>query len=351
MNIQPIIEINQPIGTFYITKMNAEDLLKCTVINRRIGDKGIQRTLNKNKVKKIENYCDDPDATFPTPIIVAVDSKRVDLNDNYITFNESIIGEIIDGQHRLKGLEISKNINKFELPVIIMFDLDENEKAYVFSVINSNQAPVSKSLIYDLFELDDKKSAYKTAHDIARALNSDNNSAFKNKLKMLGKKESDTSTLSQGTFVTYLMKLYSSDPDKDGIDLKNGLDLTDDVRLPLRRYFIKDRQDVMYKIIRNYFNAIASVFDKEWNDNKKYIICKSTGYGAFIKLFPYIFNIGNDRKTLDEEFFKEVFRVIQSKFNESHLEFTSEYFPSNEDQQRKLAEKMKEFLEDSYYRF
>ena len=87
------------------------------------------------------------------------------------------------------------------------------------------------------------------------------------------------------------------------------------------------------------------------NDNKKYIICKSTGYGAFIKLFPYIFNIGNDRKTLDEEFFKEVFRVIQSKFNESHLEFTSEYFPSNEDQQRKLAEKMKEFLEDSYYRF
>lgn len=69
-----------------------------------------------------------------------------------------------------------------------MIDLTEEEKAYIFSTINSNQTKVDKSLIYDLFDLSKTRSPFKTAHYIARNMNTETNSPFKNKLKMLGKK-------------------------------------------------------------------------------------------------------------------------------------------------------------------
>lgn len=345
----PVIEIEQPIGTFYITKLKARDLIRCTVIHRREDGKGVQRALNSNKVKSIQVYCDDPDATFPTPIIIAVDSNKVSMNKFFIEFNEEeIIGEIIDGQHRLKGIGKSDKIDLFDMPVIIMFDLKDNEKAYVFSIINSNQTNVPKSLIYDLFQLDDRKSVYRTAHNIARSLNSDIDSPFYKKLKMLGKKASDENSLSQGTFVTYLVRLYSNDPEKDNINLKNKKELVDDNRLPLRKYFIRDKEDIMYKILRNYFNGVKNVFTKEWDEHQKYILSKSTGYGALIRAFPYIFNLGNSRKTLNTEFFESIFRVVSDGFREKNINFTSNDFPSNEDQQRKLSNAILNIVREKY---
>jgi DGQHR domain-containing protein len=247
----PYIEINQPIGTFYITKLIPETILACTKVNRRSESYiGIQRSLDNKKVNQIEDYCDDPDVTFPTPIIIAVDSKEVDIKGNNIEFSEKrVVGEIIDGQHRIEGLRNSNNKLKFELPVVFMFDLTSEEKAYVFSVINSNQKPVSKSLIYDLFDLSDKRSPYRTAHEIARGLNTDKESAFYGKLKMLGKKEGKESSLSQGTFVYYLLKCISKNPDKDSIDIKNKKELIDDESLPLRYYFIENKDEIIIKLL------------------------------------------------------------------------------------------------------
>ena len=107
-----------------------------------------------------------------------------------------------------------------------MFDLTEEEKAYIFSTINSNQAKVDKSLIYDLFELSTERSPLKTCHYIARIMNSKEDSPFYQRLKMLGKKENELSTLSQGTFVKGLVDLISKQPQKDMILIKNGKKVT-----------------------------------------------------------------------------------------------------------------------------
>ncbi|WP_294132037.1 DGQHR domain-containing protein [uncultured Clostridium sp.] len=344
----PYIEINQPIGTFYITKLIPETILACTKVNRRSESCiGIQRSLDNKKVNQIENYSDDPDATFPTPIIIAVDSKKVDIKGNNIEFSDkSIIGEIIDGQHRIEGLRNSNNRFKFELPVVFMFDLTSEEKAYVFSVINSNQKPVSKSLIYDLFDLSDKRSPYRTAHEIARGLNTDKESAFYGKLKMLGKKEGKESSLSQGTFVYHLLKCISKNPDKDSIDIKNKKELTDDISLPLRYYFIKNKDEIIYKIIRNYFNAIARVFSNDWNNSEDFILARSTGYGALMRVFPYVYKIGDKRNTLKEEFFFEIFNSIKDDFYTKY-KFTSDVFSSNEQEQNRLSKIIIELIKEN----
>lgn len=208
-----LIELNQAIGTFYIGKMKSGDLIKISKTVSR-GDGGVQREESKKRVLDIANYCEDPDATFPTPIIISVSEKNVlgirrldelissrsvnerevdtltDVLDSIIslTYDDSKkIAEILDGQHRIRGIEKAKQYT-LDLPIVVMFDLTEEEKAYVFSTINSNQTKVDKALIYDLFELSTKRSPYKTCHEIARILNLEKNSPFYGNLKMLGKK-------------------------------------------------------------------------------------------------------------------------------------------------------------------
>ena len=213
MNEIQIIEIEQPIGTFYLGKMKSETIIEHYVVHNRYLDDGVQREASNKRINEISNYCKDPDATFPTPIIISI--KSSDFKDDSIQVIEGVgvalqvspslgrVFEIIDGQHRIKGIEKAWEDFKFscDMVVVFMLDLTEEEKAYVFSTINSNQAKVNKSLIYDLFDLSTKRSPFKTSHYIARMMNKEYNSPFYHRLKMLGKKQVDGATLSQGTFV------------------------------------------------------------------------------------------------------------------------------------------------------
>ena len=70
----PYIEVNQPIGSFYITKMLANELVELVNVTPRSANnpEAIQRIESKKRIKEISDYCSDPDATFPTPIIVSI---------------------------------------------------------------------------------------------------------------------------------------------------------------------------------------------------------------------------------------------------------------------------------------
>ena len=73
----PIIEVKQPIGTFYISKIPASTLINIVKPIRREYDPllkkthgGVQRFLSPTRVRQIANYLSDPDSTFPTSVIV-----------------------------------------------------------------------------------------------------------------------------------------------------------------------------------------------------------------------------------------------------------------------------------------
>lgn len=165
-----------------------------------------------------------------------------------------------------------------------MVDLDSYQKAYVFSVINSKQVSVPSSLIYDLFALSKNRSPFKTCHEITRALNRSENSPFYNRLKMLGKKKEDQNlaTISQGSFVKYLLELISRDPEQDTLDIKNERNLEKDVRCSLRDLFINERDDVILKIIINLFTAVKGI-RRRMDYSSKSIISKPIGVGAILK--------------------------------------------------------------------
>ena len=336
-----VLPIEQPIGVFYLSKVKAR-LLKGTVsiVSRDSDVDGVQRELSAERVKDIASYCDDPDATFPTPIIISVNNEaHASFNNDNITieFDQSF-GVVIDGQHRLMGIQQSPRIDDFELPIILMFNLTLEEKAYVFSTINSNQKKVNRSLIFDLFGVSSGRSPQRTVHEIARAMNTMPSSPFVNRLKMLGKKTPDQpdATISQGTFSKRVLSLISKDENQDLLDCKNGLKLEYDYTLPFRRYFIDDKDEVILKILLNCFSALKMVFPKEWARPKDYILWKTTGFNAVIDSLKTIVPFGIEKKTLTQDFFQTVFELFKGNLSNRSISLTSEFFATGEAETTKL---------------
>lgn len=345
------IEVKQPIGTFYLSSIPAEKLINIVeVIPRNDSKEGVQRELSSKRIKEIGDYCSDPDAVFPTPIVISVyEDADVIIDDNchVISFSENrIIGQVIDGQHRLGGIKQSDNKHAFDLPVVFMFGMTIEEKAYVFSTINSNQTKVNLSLIYDLFGVSKMRSPQKTAHEIARVMNYNVVSPFYDRLKMLGKKEmnQEHAILSQGTFATSILQLITKKPDKDRLNLKRGYQLEPDDRCPFRQYFIEERDEVIIKILLNCFNALKDVFREEWETPEPYILWKTTGFKGVIYAMPNLYEIGINNRDLSQSFFTDCFARFRKSLHEQHVRLTSEYFPGGGEQnQRKFAK----YLTDS----
>lgn len=338
-----MLEVSQPIGTFYIGKMSAADIISISKVNRRKDESGHQRQLKESRAKEIATYCNDPDATFPTPIILSVSrddfGEIVSDNPNFVCFTYDTtkqFAELLDGQHRIAGISRTYK-HDFELPVIVMFDLREAQKAYVFSMINGNQVKVDRSLIYDLFALSESRSPYKTCHQIARAMNSEITSPFFRRLKMLEQKTTKTETISQNTFVTQLSALISKKPQEDEIHIKRGRKLKDDDHLVFRKYFINGQDEVILRILNNYFGAVAFVFEKEWDDPAQYILTKTIGFTALMKALEKLIPLGEARGDLSKTYFVDIFHEVYDYLEENKLQLTSSFYSSSAQDANRLA--------------
>lgn len=347
-----VLPIEQPIGVFYLSKAKASLLVKAVdIVSRDSDEEGVQRELSEERVRDIASYCDDPDATFPTPIIISVNNDaKTSFSDNTITIEyDQPFGDVIDGQHRLKGIQKSPKIEDFELPIILMFNLTLEEKAYVFSTINSNQKKVNRSLIFDLFGVSTGRSPQRTVHEIARSMNTMPSSPFENRLKMLGKKTPDQpdATISQGTFSKRVLSLISKDENQDLLDCKNGIPLQSDNSLPFRRYFIEDKDEVILKVLLNCFSALRLVFPDEWSRPKDYILWKTTGFNAVIDSLKTIVPLGLTRKTLTQDFFLVVFRRFKETLSHHSVSLTSDFFATGEFETARLKKLILESIDTS----
>lgn len=379
------MKVTQPIGDFFIGKMLASEINAISVIKRVKDDprEGTQRGLKDSKIASIVKDYEDPDVVFPTAIVLSVKQKMplqsisIGEDDNAkvsavteikstdetkstaetnaksesclwtFEYDETEkIAEIIDGQHRIVGISkaIEAGHKDIELPVVLMFNATREQKAYVFASINSNQTKVNKSTIYELFGLYETRSPLKTCHEIARAFNSTERSPFYRRLAMFGIKESGLESLTQGTFVDEILTLITRNSDTakvDAIDIKTGKGLKTDPRRPLRRYFIQDQDEYIYRVLFNYFSAVAEVFQEEWEQPDKYILTKTTGFGALVSLFRKLCVIGFEKRDLSFDFFSEKFKKIKASFDLQKIELKSLHYGSGKFAQRLLRD---EFL-------
>ena len=178
-------------------KMKVEDVITVCYVAVRGRDKeegAVQRVLNKKRISSIKQYVLDGN--------MFVNSFIVNWNDNNYypeikagTITIPIIdstAQLIDGQHRLEGIKeaakVDTSILEKEILVSLVINLGTKEATKIFININSEQKPVPKSLIYDLYGVteDDKNFAITRADDIARELNENIDSPFYNLIKYPG---------------------------------------------------------------------------------------------------------------------------------------------------------------------
>jgi DGQHR domain-containing protein len=334
-----VLKLSQPAGEFFVGSMNYYDLLEIAYYDPRIRIdeakyKGIQRPLNKDRIKAINAYLTSLDATLPNAIIASL-HEGFNLNETPCRNLYKLVLErrpglvlIVDGQHRLEGFR-GLQTSEFDIIVTFLVGMQEEDEAMIFATINGTQTRVNPSLVYDLFGLTSGRSPQKTVHEIVKRLNTEAESPFYKQIKMLGRKEDDyTGIISQSAFAKKLMQFISKDPlrDRNLIAKKQPLPYNsrEEESLIFLAPFREQRDDFLYAILKNYFNAIKELFPQKWG-MKSYLLTKSIGIHAYMEYLRFIYPEVLITKNAQQTFFMDVLKATKT-----NNELTSAFYSPNE---------------------
>ncbi len=354
-------KVEQPIGTFYITSIPWYTLKRIAYTEPRIllgrnddGSEeyvGIQRHLSNARKDDIYKYLQSSSATFPSNIIINIPKEEIrienfdlntivkpgdeNINENpqlkalnnveikikeefvlIIIRNRGGVAQIIDGQHRLSGFErYEEGDIKFDLPITIFFDQSIYQQAEIFATINGKQTRVTPSLVYDLFGISDKRNPYTVARYIVKSLNEDESSPLKESIKILGKANEyyngfvTQSTVSQAIIDLICGNLKQAEEDRKRMQI--GQEISDEPELTrrkalLRKYFKDEKDEIIFKVLMNFFNAVKSIFPIEWNKEDS-ILKKTVGFTALLKILPKVVEKGKIAGDWSQDFFEQKF--------------------------------------------
>lgn len=359
MTVLKVLKVKQPLGDFFIGAIDSGDLLQITTVDVRAFGKGeagtidgIQRELSKPRLKVLRDYVNLDYATFPTSVILAIDERCVSLEP--ITGCESLFrltvksyeGEdgddaipleasafVVDGQHRLAGLE-NRDSSKgpFEVNVSIFVGADIADQAEIFSRVNLAQTKVNKSLTYDLLEYAREKSPYKVAHDVVVALNADEGGPFYKKIKRLGVRSPgvDGETLAQATVVNGLLRYLPKNQEKERSKSIFGFSKRSEPGENWRErlfvdYYREDDFASIFLIVSNFFSAVKAKWPTAWeNPQEGQVLSRTTGYNALIRFLKdvYISLVEDEPRVVEEDEFAAVLAGISI----TEDELTKDYY-------------------------
>jgi DGQHR domain-containing protein len=369
----------------FSTIIKFEDLYDVYKFNLRENDKsnpeesGIKRENNdfqreskSNRIKEMSKYLITKEDSeneinkipspkiFPTSLLLWSELNFSELKEDdsiYLENNETIFIPrekesmlIVDGQHRFKALKeifentsdetIKENCKLFEFPVSIILDCDIYIASLIFADVNFKQKPVNKSLYYDIFgSVDGDWSELRFLHLICRSLNNNKDSPLYNMINLIG---TGTGTISQSFFIRLIERHVLS---SKGIWREKYLDFA------LEKNSSKFQSEVL-SFLEIYFESISNIYNKHWikreiNDevNKskyKYILCKTTGIGAFLRLIPEFYYIYQD---FEEYGIREILELMSEEEENNLFGESSVYAGSGSDgSQSKLAKELKKIF-------
>jgi DGQHR domain-containing protein len=326
-------------------------------------DDEFQRHLNNSKLNQLHKYLNDgfekknEGIIYPSSVILsldinednsdqlseeAIESKYYDEIQSCFTIekggitsiyvpNTKRICLIVDGQHRFYGLkkyydetndEDKRNkILNFQFIATILLGYDPYQVAEVFANVNFNQKPVNKSLYYDIFGSAAKeKNEIQLAHFLALHMQNNEESPLNGMIKLLGK---GYGLFSQAFFVEKLLIHFKN----EGVwtDLYKNYLMEGDRFLNIPNFLI-----LYFEEIKNAYSECWPVKEIRGNQeiysahNYKFILCKTTGMGAFFRLVRDIYPLikGLNSETEKREKLSNLFTQI--KVNEAIELFSKE---------------------------
>lgn len=281
----PYIDVTQGGKKFVLTRISAGVLTKISYVAVRglSEEKGaIQRILNTRRIASIKDFT-LAGGSYPNAIIlnwVGTANKIVRHKGNLSFADAKDSAQIIDGQHRLAGIKAAlaedKKIEKLELPVVIYENLTTQACADIFLSINTEQKPVPRSLVFDLYGEASEHivdPAAVRARDIAMYLNETEGSPYFGEIKLPGD-QPRKGGIALSTAVSAIKSLVEEKGIFEQIEVKE---------LEMQR-----------QIVHNLFSALMTKYGEEWQ-NKNNVFMYAAGFMAAmdflkLKLIPYCNN-------------------------------------------------------------
>lgn len=261
----------------YTQAVKIKDIIGIYYVAVRGVDKeegAVQRFLSKRRIESISNFILEGNSFFNSFIFnwTNVDQKpKFKSNEITIPLVPNSC-QAIDGQHRLAGLEkameVDASIGDKYIMTSIVIGLSTSQAANIFLNINSEQKPVAKTLIYDLFGevVDDKQHAINRAADIARELNNDQESPYYRLIKFPGTPRG-AGVIDLSTIVNSLKKELENDGKFKFYNLKS--------------------LEYQKKALVNYFKALSYFYKEKqiWNVKATNPFFVNAGFNAAIEHF------------------------------------------------------------------
>ncbi len=168
---------------FYLFHAAASEIFQWGFIDRMTPEtpKGIQRRLNKTKVRRLKDFLTYDGNSIATSVVVVLDPGAAEFEASKSDGSDSHHGRlrlkwkpkkpagvIVDGQHRVIGAhEFQADSGEdIHLNVVAIIGADDTEGAFQFLVINNNSSKVSTSQVKALF------TSYKEEELLQRMLDS-----------------------------------------------------------------------------------------------------------------------------------------------------------------------------------
>lgn len=300
------IQVRQNSTVFYLVSIDSKTLSKIckTSINNLNSEKAhdtYQRTLNYNRVKQISSFVQRDRGIMPPAIVLNSLTKIIFESGQIIIDDEIDQFFVIDGQHRIAGVNLADK-EEFYFPVVILDNVDQSFQDELFVSINNEQKRVNPTVRFRLKANSYAMTPEKAVLKISLFMNEDSESPFYGLLRMDDKPYyKKTATLSLSAFAQAIISYIYDDNDyyriKDILisnrceHFINGLLSQFDEKYKTKflwKLYSSDKYELIGKILYNYFNALKKVFAISWG-NKEFITTKTTGYNAFMLLFKDVF--------------------------------------------------------------
>lgn len=283
----------------YVTALPLKELLGRYQPDTYSSDnpKGYQRSLTNSRLRQISEYLREEEGMLPTSILLCIrqpHQARFEPTGDHtsggeagvLTVDASVPMWVVDGQHRLAGLERALKKDKakwladYPLPVVIVDGIDAYEEMRYFHVINTRHKGVPTDVVdrhfltmreaegAALIEREGEKN-YRRARAtmLTDLLNSEPDSPWLGLIRMPGDKADSRQTMRQHSMVTSL----------DPVVAESLVGRATD--------------EEAWKLLLNYWQAARDLWGSAFDAPKDYVIQRPLGAGALHQVFPDVLEL------------------------------------------------------------
>lgn len=291
------LQLTQGTSQFKLTAIPADLLTKISYasVRRQDNEEGaIQRVLNTSRIEGVKNFALQS-GEFPASIVLNWVGPPLQTTNDLVQIPEvERSAQIIDGQHRVAGLRAAiqenPNIGRTLVPVAIYSNLNTSESAKIFLSINTEQRPVPRSLVFDLYGLTADSfidpSALR-ANDIVTHL-------------------SETGRPYDG-----LIKMPNQGRQRGGIALSTAVTAIKPLVEPkgVLEQIGAGELETQKKIFQNYFHVLENKYEGYWSDRTNAFIYASGFIGAIEFLRTKLIDYCVTRKSFETHVISEVLNI------------------------------------------